>query len=611
MNFSFQTSIEFNKNLPSLLGQLQNFKSEEEIRSEQKNYGLGFVSKEYLKKIKDKSSAQIIIEETGEKYDVRMQPYSEKIITVAKNEIETNPHICKLIKEISTPTLLPNHTLYLNPSKALSQFRNGCYNEKKMPSYSPVFKTLTHINFAERCFEYALSKSMGKFDLFEKVKPSYILSYYGHHVWQRIIQRFFIQTIEPQKGNLVVYYTKDPANDKSKSEDMTHFGIYHEENCIESKWGDNKVFLHPLFIAPLHYGNFVRYYRLREGLSPEKCLTEIVKTSFAPYYSLTESGKNKLEIKKILIDLFSSEEAQFYYGFYSSLSPSIFQDLSQEGCDSESYQLLQKFASYVIKCTKKSYDEGEYFLEYIDEMILAGFGAEEALHLLSDLINNPKYTIIQLLDFAHRIFSKPLNEERQCQLLQIMFDALTNENISIRKKALIILATCMSKKQIYSAGFKKLGNDLIKEMCKVYQEKAVYELNQVTESVEDGYLKDLLIMEVLLSLFENYKEQLDVSNLEEMILNIGAQYIEIFGNESDEVNLKDLVILLNNFMQEGVERNKIIVQALSKFVTLNSITGSPKFFYCLKEIYNKKLSLEHIEFIIKEFNLPLSFLTNK
>lgn len=95
------------------------------------------------------------------------------------------------------------------------------------------------------------------------------------YYFNQIVQKYFrnIPSPEvPQDGDLAVY--ENPLGAFWKGHligGSAHAGIYREESrhegIIESKWGwsfSRHVFQHDVFLVPHHYGDVVKFYRLRE-----------------------------------------------------------------------------------------------------------------------------------------------------------------------------------------------------------------------------------------------------------------------------------------------------------------------------------------------------------
>ena len=104
-------------------------------------------------------------------------------------------------------------------------------------------------SFIGQCTAYALFK----------ILPGYKKS--GAHEFDllgsrpsQIINQYFIQTRDPQPGDLAVY--------SNSQGERKHMGIYIALELIESKWGNGPVFRHPPFYVDPSYGNTITFYRL-------------------------------------------------------------------------------------------------------------------------------------------------------------------------------------------------------------------------------------------------------------------------------------------------------------------------------------------------------------
>jgi len=89
--------------------------------------------------------------------------------------------------------------------------------------------------------------------------------------FNQIVQKYFrnIAASEyPQDGDLAVYENPIGATLEGRPiAGIAHAGIFRAGGTVESKWGwsfSHHVYQHNVFLVPHHYGNVVKFYRLRE-----------------------------------------------------------------------------------------------------------------------------------------------------------------------------------------------------------------------------------------------------------------------------------------------------------------------------------------------------------
>jgi len=141
-----------------------------------------------------------------------------------------------------------------NQNKYWRQLISDTYPQD-LPKQFPGIKCLSHINFFGLCYHYA----------FQRILSSHATGAVGVKIeayGNIILNDNFISTCTPQKGDLVVYFSSTRSN-------ILHWGIYLDNEMVESKWGSQSVFRHHFFDIPIQYGNRVRCYRLKDGITKE------------------------------------------------------------------------------------------------------------------------------------------------------------------------------------------------------------------------------------------------------------------------------------------------------------------------------------------------------
>lgn len=122
----------------------------------------------------------------------------------------------------------------------------------------PKIQLLEYIKFVGVCYNYAFGKF---FNTYSSPCANSILA-----LNNTILVKYFDVTLEPQTGDLVIYYDNNRP---------VHYGIYID-NLIESKWGWDVVHRHPYFDVPIRYGNQIRFLKLKCGLSKEMVLKNLI-----------------------------------------------------------------------------------------------------------------------------------------------------------------------------------------------------------------------------------------------------------------------------------------------------------------------------------------------
>lgn len=127
----------------------------------------------------------------------------------------------------------------------------------------PEIQYLSYIQFGWVCYAYAFSQLLGVHSL------DVTIPYGWFEVGgEKILDAYFTQTEQPQQGDLVVYFNSDS---------IKHWGVYLSKGLVESKWGRGGVYQHHFFDAPSEYGDVVRCYRLKDGLTLESLKEQIEK----------------------------------------------------------------------------------------------------------------------------------------------------------------------------------------------------------------------------------------------------------------------------------------------------------------------------------------------
>ncbi len=103
------------------------------------------------------------------------------------------------------------------------------------------------MGFLGVCSDYAFGKIAGTYSTPAKVDSD------NHGcMLEHIVKPHFSITTSPTKGDLVAYFTY--------AESPVHWGVYMGSNYVESKWGKDYVYQHPIFYVDDGSGNYVRFY---------------------------------------------------------------------------------------------------------------------------------------------------------------------------------------------------------------------------------------------------------------------------------------------------------------------------------------------------------------
>jgi hypothetical protein len=104
-----------------------------------------------------------------------------------------------------------------------------------------------------KCFDYAIASTTGFRERLEFLSGR-------NDITSISIEKYFDQTDKPKKNDLIVY----TASEHNLT--IKHFGVFIDENKVESKWGmGREIIHHDLFkIIPLQYGDAAGIFTLKE-----------------------------------------------------------------------------------------------------------------------------------------------------------------------------------------------------------------------------------------------------------------------------------------------------------------------------------------------------------
>ncbi len=125
----------------------------------------------------------------------------------------------------------------------------------------PQIQILDQIDFHGVCYSYAFGKFLNTYEV-----PEGIPSLESPTEIGKILTKYFDTTTQPEKGDIAVYYSGSTP---------VHYGIYLAKDLIESKWGPDPVFRHPYFDVPSCYGNQIKFFKLKAGVSKEMLLKNL------------------------------------------------------------------------------------------------------------------------------------------------------------------------------------------------------------------------------------------------------------------------------------------------------------------------------------------------
>lgn len=136
-------------------------------------------------------------------------------------------------------------------NKALREKIKSLNGESLIKEF-PEIMSLSHIKMHGVCSDYALKNVLKSFT------PS--LPFVGTGELPELLNKYFTPQKEPDIGDLVVYYWGEGI-------EPTHYGIYFSDEIVESKWGKNFVYRHPIFYVDPVYGDTVKFFKVKEEFS--------------------------------------------------------------------------------------------------------------------------------------------------------------------------------------------------------------------------------------------------------------------------------------------------------------------------------------------------------
>jgi hypothetical protein len=101
------------------------------------------------------------------------------------------------------------------------------------------------------CFIYALGLSTNK-EVIRETKGFIYCSFF-----QKLIEKNELSiTTKPEKGDIIVY-----RNIKQFGDEITHVGIFQDDNTIVSKWSWGPIIKHKIFDVPDFYGSDILFVK--------------------------------------------------------------------------------------------------------------------------------------------------------------------------------------------------------------------------------------------------------------------------------------------------------------------------------------------------------------
>lgn len=193
-------------------------------------------------------------------YRVKDQPVEVDHLAIQPHSADTSFALPSLSCNQSY-TVQEDGSLTFNRSEAnlLRRQTVDQYDSPNLAHLIPEIEFRTDIKFSGVCYDYAFGRVLSTYDVCTEIPNP------GMH-GKEILEKYFTVTTQPQKGDLVVYY---------KSGSITHWGLYLEDQKVESKWGSGSVCQHSIFDAPIEYGDTVRIFRLRDGLTASTLATNL------------------------------------------------------------------------------------------------------------------------------------------------------------------------------------------------------------------------------------------------------------------------------------------------------------------------------------------------
>jgi hypothetical protein len=584
MSVSFQSIVNHEVKILSLLDQIERntLTPKKTILAQKDAYGIGFVLKNYFKRVESPENADLFI-----RNDSQDHPLGSSVTGVYYRIMKKKPYskpfsdIPECLAEAMVPARLEDNTLFLKDHPLAAELRQRL-NETSSKGLLTGAKQLDFIHFEEGvCFQYALGKILETYGI-----PKEAGKFHDPLARYRMIEIFFTQTSTPRVGDLVVYI-RNPANLPSDPSELMHFGVYCAEDLIESKWGRRAVYKHRLFYVPSGYGNHVRYYRLKDGITPEKLLEELSRTAPGYYERATRDGKNLEAVKEIVAHALDNRAN---YGLHDGLSYRIFKDLAAHpDCET----LMHRYVSFVIDCFfNADGDDIRKAWKIAEPIVVAGFGCKEVLNRCRKLLFESCDKDDQRLILTFRLlFASKITEEQQSELFHLLLDGLKSEQLEYRTKTLSVIENCGAVAFSLNMNTDQ-ENALVREALStagqggaVYGERLLSVLNRlITKNCVESSLKS----------FNN-----EILTLSDRVVNTATLQ-----------TLIDLIILLHDHA-EGGKRDQLLRQAMGnfpgKFSTWCSI---PRPFYqCIEELAKSGIFLDEIRQVFKCIQLSENILS--
>ncbi|MBA3813429.1 MAG: hypothetical protein H0X26_02905 [Alphaproteobacteria bacterium] len=171
--------------------------------------------------------------------------------------LKPQPYTIDTVKEdIFTFTMRDDLYVEFDASEENKRIREELDNcDHPESKYPAEIQRMNYIKFFGKCYMYAFGAIFKTSDY----KDHYPNLQGVECPNNERIEEYFTATREPKKGDLVCYYKQLgwPA----------HYGVYDSLGFVESKWGNEPVYKHPLFYVDTRYGNYIRFYRLNSAVS--------------------------------------------------------------------------------------------------------------------------------------------------------------------------------------------------------------------------------------------------------------------------------------------------------------------------------------------------------
>ncbi len=580
MSVSIQNIGNHEVKILSLLDQIERttLTPKKTILAQKDAYGIGFVLKNYFKRVESPENADLFIRNDSEDATFSENPSPASSVTgvyyrIMKKKPYSKPFsdIPECLAEAMVPERLEDNTLFLKDHPLAAELRQRL-NETSSKGLLTGAKKLDFIHFEEGvCFQYALGKILETYGI-----PKEAGKFHDPAARYRMIEIFFTQTSTPSAGDLVVYI-RNPANLSSDPSELMHFGIYCGEDLIESKWGTWPVYKHKLFYVPFCYGNHVRYYRLKEGITPEKLLDELSRTAPGYYERATRDGKNLEAVKEIVAHALDNRAN---YGLHDGLSYRIFEDLAGHP---ECETLMHRYVSFAMDCFfNADGSDIRKAWKIVEPIVMAGFGCKELLNRCRKLLFASCDKDEQRLIWTFRLlFASKITDEQQCELFQLLLDGLKSDHLEYRTKTLAVIENCgvvtftLNMNTIHE-------NSLVREvLCTAGQGGAVYGER---------------LLSVLNRLITKNSVESSLKSFNNEILTLSDRVV----NTASLQTLIDLIILLHEHT-EGEKRNQLLRQAMANFVGKYSTCSDipPPFYQCIEDMAKSGTFLDEVLQVFK------------